>query len=127
MPDIRAEMADGTTYEATVPGKSYMGFGDRVAFERRYGTSIPAVAQQVAGLFTEDDDGERVMAADADLSQLREEHHAFFAWRGLSRDDAGRPNPKFAGGFDSFVDALVDLEIDHGTDEDPPEPATPDS
>lgn len=111
---ISAEMADGTTYTATVPDKSYMGLGDRVAFERRFGTSTSAVMMQLGGAFTVDDDGEQVVADDADLSELREEHHAFFAWRGLRRECDGVPD------FDEFIDNAVDLEIDR--EPDPTEP-----
>lgn len=105
MINITAEMVDGTKFEAAVPEKSYMGLGDRVAFERRYGTSTPAVLADIGSMFIEDEDGERQVDTEADLSTLREEHVLFFSWRGLSRGADGVPD------FDEFADQVADVEV----------------
>lgn len=110
---ITAVMLDGTKHEAT---GAYMALADRVAFERKYESSIIEMSRQARHL------GEDGMPLDeSDLSGLREERAAFFAWRTLER--GGCP----VGEFDAWLDAVDEITIDRMEGEADPTAAAPPS
>ena len=97
---ITAVMLDGTKHEAT---GAYMALADRVAFERRYSATILEMSRAAQML-----DAEGNVRPDADISGLREERTAFFAWRVLQR--AGQASED----YDQFLEAVEEITIDTG-------------
>jgi hypothetical protein len=96
---VTAIMLDGTKHEGT---SVWQALSDRVAFERRYATSILSAAQKLKGNL--DEEGNPTEGFDWSL--VNEERLAFFAWRVLRR--AERP----VGDFDDFIDNVEDIELE---------------
>ncbi|MGQ0669180.1 MAG: hypothetical protein ACT4PO_05850 [Actinomycetota bacterium] len=88
-------MLDGTKHEAI---GIYMALADRVAFERRYASSILDIAREAKAMGA---DGIPMTKID-----LNEERAAFFSWRVLDRADAG------AGAFEEFLEAVEEISIE---------------
>jgi len=90
---VVAVMQDGTKHETV---GAYMALSDRVAFERKYAVSVAELRRETRRL----DDPE------ADVSSLREEHTAFYAWLTLRRGDCP------VGDFDAFIGDVDDLTLE---------------
>jgi len=89
-------MLDGTKHEAV---GSFMALSDRVQFERRYNLSVLEMARQ-SDLLSPDG------RPRANVTDLREERMAYFAWKTLVRGDPA------VGDFEVFVDTVDELTIE---------------
>src|SRR5262245_61361199 len=87
---------DGTKHEAV---GSFMALSDRVHFERRYNLSVLEMQRQ-SDLLSPD------CKAAGNVTDLREERMAYFAWKTLVRGDPA------VGDFEAFVDSVDDLSIE---------------
>lgn len=96
---VVAIMFDGTKYEGT---SVWQGLGDRIAYERRYATSILAAAAKLKDKV--DEAGNPLEGFDWSL--VNEERMTFFAWRVLRR--AGQP----VGEFEDWADTCEELELE---------------
>lgn len=124
---ITARFIDGETAEFTT--RLYMCFGDRVAFERKYGVSsgtIAAHAAKMKGQVETNADGEEELREDADpevMGGLKDEWLAYFGWRCIVRDV---PNQASIG-FEDFLENLEELDmVDVDAEADAPLTSDPD-
>lgn len=98
-------LLDGKKAEAT---GEYMALADRVAYERRFNESA-MVLSQMSDVF---DEKTGKVKKGADISGVREEWLAFFAWRLLKREGVAGED------YDSFLDSVADVSVD--VEPDPP-------
>lgn len=99
---VRAELMDGDDLRAVeATSRTYMCTADRVAFERRFGQSSGALAS-----LRDKFDEQGKPRPGADLSDLRDEWIAFFAWRVLNRHAGDQ------GDFDSWIERVADIELE---------------
>lgn len=90
----------------------FAGWGDQVAFERRFGVNA-AVLSRIGSSFNADGG----LADDADPAAIKSEWLAFLAYRLLVR------GPAAGQSFDEWLEATADLEIATLDDDDEaPEP-----
>jgi hypothetical protein len=86
---------------ATVSEGVFAGWGDQVAFERRFGVNA-AVMGRLRDAF--DESG--ALKPDADASEIRTEWLAFLAWRVAARGAAAGMD------FDTWLESIADLELE---------------
>lgn len=93
----------------------FAGWGDQVAFERRFGVNA-AVLSRIGSSFT----AEGSLADDADPAAIKSEWLAFLAFRVLVR------GPAAGQSFDEWLEGVADLDITTLDDPDELEAAEPD-
>jgi hypothetical protein len=109
---VTAIMLDGTKHQ----GESvWQALSDRVAFERRYATSIYAATAKLKDSLDE----KGAPTEGFDWSLVNEERLAFFAWRVLRR--AERP----VGEFEEFLDGVEEIELEAMDIADPTDAGQP--
>lgn len=81
--------------------RTWMCQADRVAFERRFDTSIGAMS----ALREQFDPETNEPKEGADLSPIKEEYIAFFAWRCMNREVGDQ------GAFEAWVETVAEVDI----------------
>jgi hypothetical protein len=81
--------------------RTWMCQADRVAFERRFHTSIGAMSK----LRDQFDPETNEPKEGADLSILKEEHIAFFAWRCMNREVQDQ------GSFEDWLEKVAEVDV----------------
>ncbi len=117
MTKLKLRRLDGIRHE--IETATWLCLADRIAFERRYGRSAIAEIEALQGAV---DPERQTLREGADLSPLREESIAFFAWRAAARSNVG----DYAGmAFETWLELVADLDIEErgeGAEANPTEP-----